>query len=379
MMVGRLWKSPVGGALACALVLGAATGSVAAELRIVDGGVVDASPARRAAAASAARTANPRELLPLTQKIDLDGEEFFYSGPLEFDWTSDTVSVLVYMEPRPSDGLILTGIDDRRPERPFSGDGPMASFVIPGTDVPVATGSYGFEIAATVDAAEVIFLRRLGPQPTGGTVDVNLFVLDGSGMDRAALEQAAGLFAQVFAEARIRMGTLTLITVTGAEDLLSVPGTTEASSLLRQVPPLSNLASNPTACNIFFVREITADDGNGLYGISMGIPAALTIPGTISSGVIVNVSAHQTADGFDTRELGQTITHETGHSLGLYHTSEADGSLHDPISDTAECAGESPLAAEGCADGANFMFWSGRDFHITPGQAYVMLRSPVVR
>ena len=91
------------------------------------------------------------------------------------------------------------------------------------------------------------------------------------------------------------------------------------------------------------------------------------------------MSAHQTAGGFDARELGQTITHETGHGLGLYHTSERDASLYDTISDTAECAGEDPLAAEACADGANFMFWSGRDFAVTPGQSYVMLRSPVVR
>jgi hypothetical protein len=111
----------------------------------------------------------------------------------------------------------------------------------------------------------------------------------------------------------------------------------------------------------------------------MGIPAALTIPGTISSGVVVNVSAHETDAGFDTRELGQTITHETGHSLGLFHTSERDGSSHDTISDTPECFGADPLDAAACPDGANFMFWSGRDFQVSAGQAYVLVRSPVVR
>ena len=111
----------------------------------------------------------------------------------------------------------------------------------------------------------------------------------------------------------------------------------------------------------------------------MGIPAALTIPGTISSGVVVGVSAHETAGGFDSRELGQTITHETGHSLGLNHTSERDASGYDLISDTAQCAGADPLDAASCPDGANFMFWSGRDFQVSRGQSYVLLRSPVVR
>lgn len=379
-MVSRLGRGSVGGVVACALVLGAAASSAAAGIRIVDGGVVDASPARRVAAASVSHSAGPQELVRLSQKIDIDGQEYFYSGPLSFDWTSDTVSVLVYQEPRPSDGSIFTAFDERRPEKAHNAEGASASFVLPGADRPVASGSYQFEIASTVDTAEVIILRRRGTQPVSGSVDVNFFVLDGSGLERAGLEQAAALFAQVFAEAHIRVGTMTLITVTGAEDLLSVPGSASAGSLLRQVPPLSNLASNPVACNIFFVRELTDDEGNaGLYGISLGIPAALTIPGTISSGVVINVSAHETAGGFDSRELGQTITHETGHSLGLYHTSERDASDHDTISDTPECVGAEPLSADGCPDGANFMFWSGRDFRITPGQAYVMLRSPVVR
>jgi hypothetical protein len=377
--MSRLWRGPVGGALTCAVALWAPTSSAAAGVRIVDGGVLHASPAVRAAAASsAAASVTPHELLKFDQRITIEGEEYFYSGDLSFNWTSDTVSVLMYAEPRPSDGTIFSGLDDRRPEEPGNAEGASTSFVLPGADQPVSNGTYGYALASTVDAGEVILLRRRGPQPVSGTVDVNFFVLDGSGLEDSGLQQAAELFAQVFAQAGIRVGTMTHITVTGAQDLLSVPSSGAAGSLLRQVPPLSNLASNPAACNVFFVREIVDDEG-GLFGISLGIPAALTIPGTISSGVVINVSAHETAGGFDGRELGQTITHETGHSLGLYHTSEQDGSHHDTISDTPECVGEEPLAAEGCADGANFMFWSGRDFAITPGQSYVMLRSPVVR
>jgi hypothetical protein len=378
-MVEGLRKASVRGALACALALGTAASSPAA-VRVIDGGVIDASPARRLAAASAARAATPLQLVPLPQRINVNGDELFYSGLLSFDWTSDTVSVLVYMEPRPESGSILAGFDERRPERAYSG-GPAASFVLPGADRPVTSGSYTFEIGATVDAAEVLLVRRTGPQPTSGAVDVNFFVLEGSGMDQATLQQAVGLFAQVFADARISLGNLTLITVTGAQDLLSVSSDMDRGSSLRQVPAISNLASNPAALNLFFVREITTDDGGMVFGISMGIPAALTIPGTISSGVVVSVSAHQTAGGFDTRNFSQTMAHETGHSLGLRHTTEADASDHDTISDTPECtgAGAAPVRPESCPDGANFMFWSGLDFRVSPGQAYVMLRSPVVR
>jgi len=369
----RSWRIPAGGALA--LVLGLAPAPAGAGVRVRDGGVIDASRASRLSAKAAAA---PREVIKLEQQIMIDGDPYFYSGPLSFDWTSDTVSVLVYEEPRPADGAIYTVFDSRRPEQAYSGEGPSASFVVPGADLPVATGRYQFEIASTVDSAEVIIVRRRGPQPSSGRMDVNLFVLEGAGIEIGHLEEAAGLFVQTLAAARITVGQVTLYTVTGASDLLSVPVDTSVGSPLRQVPTLSALASEAAAANIFFVREITSDDG-GLYGISMGIPAALTIPGTISSGVVVNVSAHQTEAGFDTRELGQTITHETGHSLGLFHTSERDATSYDTISDTPQCVGADPLDAAACPDGANFMFWSGRDFQVTPGQAYVLVRSPVVR
>jgi hypothetical protein len=366
------WKA-AGGALAVVLCVGPAS---AATVRIANGGVIDASQARRPSA-KAAVPASPRELVRLDQRITIDGESYFYSGPLGFDWTSDTVSVLVYMEPRPGDGAVFTAFDSRRPEVAYN-SGAAASFLVPGADAPVAPGAYQFEIASTVDSAEVIMVRRRGPQPSSGTMDLNLFVVEGAGIEVPQLEEAVRLFVQTFAAARITVGQIVLYTVTGASDLLSVPADTGAGSPLRQVPTLSGLADNPQAANIFFVREIASDEG-GLYGISMGIPAALTIPGSISSGVVVNVSAHMTEAGFDTRELGQTITHETGHSLGLFHTSERDGSSWDTISDTPQCVGSDPLDAAACPDGANFMFWSGRDFQVSGGQAYVLVRTPVVR
>ena len=372
----RLRWIAAGGALAVALGVGPA--SAATAVRIESGGVIDASAARRLSAKAAAATASPRELVKFDQRITIDGESYFYSGPLGLDWTSDTVSVLVYMEPRPADGAIFTAFDTRRPEQAYNGDGAAASFIVPGADQPVAGGRYQFEIASTVDSGEVIMVRRRGPQPSSGTMDLNLFVIEGAGIEVPQLEEAARLFVQTFAAARITIGQVILYTVTGASDLLSVPADTSVASPLRQVPTLSGLASNPAAANIFFVREIASDDG-GLYGISMGIPAALTIPGTISSGVVVNVSAHMTEAGFDTRELGQTITHETGHSLGLFHTSERDGTAWDTISDTPQCVGADPLDSAACPDGLNFMFWSGRDFQVSGGQSYVLVRSPVVR
>ena len=165
---------------------------------------------------------------------------------------------------------------------------------------------------------------------------------------------------------------MTVVTVTGAAAYLS-PGSYEegaamAASLSRQLtlsPP------NAQGANLFFFKKLP-----DLYGFSQGIPAALGIPGSSSGGVVISVDTHITDRGFDSHELGLTIAHETGHSMGLWHTSERDGSQHDTIYDTPTCAGGSESA---CPDGTNLMFWSGHYPNLSAGQAYVLRRSPIVR
>jgi hypothetical protein len=77
----------------------------------------------------------------------------------------------------------------------------------------------------------------------------------------------------------------------------------------------------------------------------------------------------------DTGAMAVTCAHEVGHYLGLYHTSESDGRLHDPIADTPECDG-----GTACTDASNVMFWTGggRRSQLSAGQAAVMRHHPLV-
>ena len=65
---------------------------------------------------------------------------------------------------------------------------------------------------------------------------------------------------------------------------------------------------------------------------------------------------------------------EVGGALGLACHGHLEGMRAGP-----HVVGVDPLDAAACPDGANFMFWSGRDFQVSGGQAYVLVRSPVVR
>ncbi len=285
------------------------------------------------------------------------------------DWAGDTVSVLVYAE-TPS-GSLEINLEPGTPERPSSGDG-TAAFVFPGVDDPIPPGRYTFDLVGSgSDAASVKSKSRRGSQPSSGTLDLNLFVLEGCGLTGAQLAEGMSDFEDIFADVGIRFGKISVVTVTGASSYLSpasfAEGQAIGESLSRQ---LTASPPNSLGANLFFLKNVP-----DVYGFSQGIPVALGIPGTSSGGVLISVDTHLTDRGFDSHELALTIAHETGHSMGLYHTSERDGSMHDTIYDTPTCAGGSDSA---CPDGTNLMFWSGHYPNLSAGQAYVLRRSPIV-
>ena len=179
-----------------------------------------------------------------------------------------------------------------------------------------------------------------------------------------------------------------------------------------------------TTVNIFLAQSLRFSDqaGGTIVGIDGTIPGPSTLNGTVHSGAVVSAAdlfapTLQTCatGGFNIAACGPDkvayiAAHETGHFLGLFHTTEQNGSDFDPLSDTGKCAcvpcagaadqhncaddpgPNAPLLAADqcfqtgtgaiCTGGDNLMFWQ-----LEPGvsrgtisrqQAQVMKLNPAV-
>ena len=120
--------------------------------------------------------------------------------------------------------------------------------------------------------------------------------------------------------------------------------------------------------NLFFVQEAF---GGGVLGVAAGI-AGPRRNGTTLSGVMSIYT------GASTSFIGLVAAHEICHFLGLFHTTESDGS-HDFVDDTLECPASGAGGPCAQAGGGYLMHWQAvGGNNITGGQGLVIRGHPLV-
>ena len=207
---------------------------------------------------------------------------------------------------------------------------------------------------------------------SSGVLDTNVILVGELASDaglRAQLDLALEEFQAIYSAIDLELN-LTIYEVDDQE--VSAPGQGTAA-FWEQISGDTPVRS----VNVVLVHQEIGDVAVEILGIAGGIPGPLgRFP---NAGVAVSTLLHSGTDGAlspaESRILGQTMAHEVGHHVGLFHPVEViDSTTHDALDDTDDCED-----LEICEEtiGANMMFpypvcdFAGclRQADITPRQA----------
>lgn len=221
---------------------------------------------------------------------------------------------------------------------------------------------------------------------------VNLIFVDGTYSQQtvAGLQTAVDRMKTIYAQNTVKVDLEFTATVLSNSEYLTIAelsdDTAHVTSSLSKLYKNTGSVQDANSLNIYITKD--ESQVGGVLGISSGIPGLPGITGTKKAGMVVFLEAHRSSGSVgdvlsygDQIFLGDTMAHEAGHFLGLYHLVERAGlsgttsSLRfnqDTLIDTPTCASSRDTNSNGRVDiseclgtgftnsGAlNLMFWAG--------------------
>jgi hypothetical protein len=230
----------------------------------------------------------------------------------------------------------------------------------------------------------VKLVMRSDSTPSNATIVVQPYIT-GTTWSASDISEALGIMSNIYAKNGINLKINSTITISDSQ-YASVSGTATNST----TSALVSKGSTDTV-NLFFVEDLSS----GSYlGVATGIPGSMKMANSWN-GVLNFLTPHATGSTLNSQLLGETVAHEMGHQLGLFHTSESVGTVFDILSDTPECAisrdsdSSGKVSAEECDGygGDNLMFWTAwssssqaagkKQETLSSYQQYVLKYSPI--
>lgn len=345
----------------------------------------------------------PRDVAVQRQEFDsvLTGSSF--GDPLRFDGGDGTT--LLVVESVPAQDLLVLGLTTLGPSptvlfdldtfgfsvplntvQPF---GQPLTFLLPNGPRAVLS-SAGYEARLVAEAPGRLDVTRLTRVGRGEVLDFDFFYVGARGfapVDDELPSIARTALAELEANLTplgLRVGVVRQHEVVGTLRTrfgIIEEGPDGDTPELNDLYALSAGAPGPSVA-VFFVRSI-----DGALGIAGGIPGPQAMHGTAGSGIAIAADTIGDPGSPVDTTVGRAMTHELGHFLGLFHTSEVDGTIIEPLPDTPECDASHDVDGDGfivpseCIDAGadNIMFWAASGDIISDDQRAVLRRAIVLR
>ncbi len=254
-----------------------------------------------------------------------------------------------------------------------------------------------FSFAVLLAVAPACGKKGGGGGQTGPTLGVNAWIVaidDYQGENDPNFTAIINEFKRLFGKTDVNIGEIVVRELTGPTasrlsfiDLYDDPNNNGLPDDMEELFEMSSGAGKQYL-NIFFVNAIFP---LGVIGLSSSINGPAE-NGTAKSGVLINtLGGFRNLSKADQNEQAETMIHEAGHYLGLYHTTEKNGHDFDPFADTPECnADENDKNLDGAVsageceplDGPNLMFWQAARYvqeTMSPMQNQEMIKHPLIR
>jgi hypothetical protein len=223
--------------------------------------------------------------------------------------------------------------------------------------------------------------------PSSGTLHMRFFFVGVSGVSAAGAPSNTALQRAIRGMQTIYQQVGIDVVVDGYADITGTDASTysvidtedEFEQLLTR-----SASSTGDVLNLFFVRSVSMSAGlEGAIGVAGDIVGPPGIHGTIHSGVVVGWESTMGFGGPDV--TAQTMAHECGHYLGLWHTQESQpgctGMLGsgcspfcgvDPNTDTPSGRASEPYLR-------NWYTSDGSNTTLSSGEGIVMRSNPLVQ